>query len=245
MDQLIKSTTLEGIPVVSYDDFWNQFNWKQDQHITIIGTTGCGKTTLELDLVQERDYVIFLGTKEEDETQEELAPLGFRVAHNPKEISLDISHKWVLHPGKPPKNETAQELKIRLRTYYQEALNYAFRQTGWAVIIDEGRFICQFLGLKDEVQLLYLQGRSQHNSVVMGTQRPSWVPLEAFDAATHLFFFKDSDLRNIQRISELAGLDRMAVQRAVPQLESTEEEGGQFLYYNTRTDQKMISKVEL
>ena len=177
MAQAAEDRTLEGIPVVSYGEFWDKFNWKQDQHITIIGTTGCGKTTLELDLVDERDYVIFLGTKEEDETQAELKPLGFRIAHDPSEISLDISHKWVLHPGKPPKRETAQELKNRLRTYYQEALNYCFRQTAWAVVIDEGRFICQFLGLKDEVQLLYLQGRSQHNSVVMGTQRPSWVPL--------------------------------------------------------------------
>jgi hypothetical protein len=233
------------IPVVSYAEFWDEFHWKQSQHITLIGTTGCGKTTLELDLVTERDYVIFLGTKEADETQEELGPLGFRIAHDPSEISLDISHKWVLHPGRPRKGETAPEQKVRLRSYYQEVLTYCFHSTAWAVIIDEGRFICDNLGLKDEVQRLYLQGRSQHNSVVMGTQRPSWVPLEAFDAATHLFFFKDNDQRNIARISELAGLDRRAVQLAVPRLESTEEEGGQFLYYNTRTDKMMISKVEV
>lgn len=236
---------IQGIPIVSYDEFWHNFNWKQDQHITLVGTTGCGKTTLELDLVDERDYVIFLGTKEEDETQEDLGPLGFRIANDPKQISLDVSHKWVLHPGKSKRKETAQELKQRHRQFYQEALNYTFRQTSWAVVIDEGRYISQFLGLKDEVQLLYLQGRSQHNSVVMGTQRPSWVPLEAFDQATHLFFFKDNDVRNIGRVSEMAGLDRQAVQRAVPQLESTEEEGGQFLYYNTRIDKLMISKVEI
>lgn len=237
--------SLEGIPVVSYTDFWDEFHWKQSQHITLIGTTGCGKTTLELDLVDERDYVIFLGTKEMDETQEELGPKGFVIVHDPSEISLDISHKWVLHPGKKRKGETANQEKARLRGYYQEVLTYCFTSTAWAVIIDEGRFICDNLGLKDEVQRLYLQGRSQHNSVVMGTQRPAWVPLEAFDAATHLFFFKDSDLRNIARISELAGIDRVAVQRAVPRLESTEEEGGQFLYYNTRTDKMMISKVEI
>lgn len=238
--------SIMGIPVVDYDTFWNDFVWDQDQHITIIGTTGCGKTTLELDLVDERDYVIFFGTKEEDETQEELGPLGFRIANSPKDISLDISDKWVLHPGKPRnKMETVQDRKVRHRAFYAEGLNYCFRQTSWAVIIDEGRYVCDYLKLKDEVQMLYLQGRSQHNSVVMGTQRPAWVPLEAFDSATHLFFFKDNDLRNIARISELAGLDRMAVQRAVPKLESTLREGGQFLYYNTRIDQMMISKVEL
>lgn len=239
-------STIAGVPVVSYREFWEEFVWQQSKHITIIGTTGCGKTTLELDLISEREYVIFLGTKEIDDTQAELGPLGFRIATDPKEISLDISYKWVLHPGRIKiRGEGSAEMKRRLRGFYQEALDYCFAQTAWAVVIDEGRFICQFLGLKDEVALLYLQGRSQHNSVVLGTQRPAWVAVEAFDAATHLFFFKDNDLKNIQRIAELAGLDKKAVQKAVPQLESTEDEGGQFLYYNTRTDQMMISKVEL
>jgi hypothetical protein len=238
--------TIAGIPIVSYNEFWNEFYWQQSKHITIIGTTGCGKTTLELDLISEREYVIFLGTKEIDDTQAELGPLGFRIATDPKEISLDIAHKWVLHPGKIKiRGETATEMRNRLKGFYQRSLDYVFAQTAWAVIIDEGRFICQFLGLKDEVSLLYLQGRSQHNSVVMGTQRPAWVSLEAFDAATHLFFFKDNDQKNIQRIAELAGLDKRAVGAAVPQLESTEDEGGQFLYYNTRSDQMMISKVVL
>lgn len=237
--------TIQGIPVVSYAEFWDHFHWAQSKHITIVGTTGCGKTTLELDLIDERDYVIFLGTKEKDETQDELGPLGFRIAHDPSEISLDVSHKWVMHPGKRKKGETAGAERARLKDYYRHVLTYCFNSTAWAVIIDEGRFICDFLGLKDEVQRLYLQGRSQHNSVVMGTQRPAWVPVESFDAATHLFFFKDNDLRNIQRISELAGLDRRSVLRAVPRLESTEDQGGQFLYYNTRTDSMMISKVEI
>jgi hypothetical protein len=235
-----------GIEVVSYTDFWNTFLWKQSQHITMIGPTGCGKTTLELDLVEERDYVIFLSTKPQDETQEELGPLGFRLTNRVEEVSLDISDRWVLHPGKARnKHESVNEEKIRHREFFRKALMFCYKQTGWAVIIDEGRYICDYLGLKDEVQVLYLQGRSGYNSVVMGTQRPRWVPLESFDQAMHLFFFKDSDLGNIRRISELAGLDRNAVMLAVPELEATEDTGGQFLYYNTRTGVKMISKVEV
>ena len=235
-----------GIDVVSYADFWDTFVWKQSQHITMIGPTGCGKTTLELDLIEERDYVIFLSTKPQDETQDELGPLGFRLTNNVNEISLDISDRWVLHPGKGRnKNESVNEKKLRHREFFRKALLFCYEQTGWAVIIDEGRYVCDYLGLKDEVQVLYLQGRSGYNSVVMGTQRPRWVPLESFDQAIHLFFFKDSDLGNIRRISELAGLDRNAVMLAVPELEATEDEGGQFLYYNTRTGTKMISKVEV
>jgi|SRR5215469_1527475 len=245
MVSTIAQDSIAGIPVVSYSEFWSVFDYRQYQHITLIGTTGCGKTTLELDLQAEREYVIFLGTKSEDATQDELIPLGFRMIRDPDEISLAISNKWVLHPGGNPSKETAQDVKARLREFYRKALMYTYHQTGWCVVIDEGRFICKFLNLKDEAELLYLQGRSQHNSVIMGTQRPSWVPLESFDAATHLFFFCDNDFNNIKRASELAGLDRKAVMQAVPQLESTVDEGGQFLYYNTRNSEKMISKVEV
>lgn len=233
------------IETVSYVEFWDRFVWQQGQHITIVGTTGCGKTTLELELIDEREYVIFLGTKEIDDTQDELKKLGFVTATDPDDICLDISHKWILRPGGPRKQETAPEERVRHRDYFREALTCVYHQTAWAVVIDEGRYICDYLGLKDEVQRLYSQGRSQYNSVVLGTQRPAWVPLEAFDQSTHLFFFKDSDLKNINRIAELAGLDRRAVQMQVPKLESTEDEGGQFLYYNTRTDEMLISKVEL
>src|SRR5271165_1762482 len=104
--------TVAGIPVVSYNEFWDEFFWQQSKHITIIGTTGCGKTTLELDLMTEREYIIFLGTKEIDDTQAELGPLGFQIASDPKEISLDVSHKWVLHPGQIKiRGEGAPEMK--------------------------------------------------------------------------------------------------------------------------------------
>lgn len=243
------------IPTVSYDDFLAQFNWSQKQHITLVGTTGCGKTTLENDLVTMRDYVLFLSTKPLDETQEELGPLGFAMAKRIEDVTLDISHKWVINPGVPRKRKgkwslssqssTADEIKTHQRNVFREAIMYAYHQTGWCVIIDEGRYICDFLKLKDEATLLYLQGRAGYNSVVMGTQRPRWVPLESFDAATHLFFWHDNDAGNVQRIGELAGMNTRAVIEVVQSLPMTEEEGGHFLYYNTRTDQMLISKVEL
>jgi hypothetical protein len=236
---------LAGIPIVSYDDFRDSFHWKQSQHITMIGTTGCGKTTLELDIMDERDgCVAFIATKPKDETQDELAPLGFRFAQTPRDVMLAVSDRWIFHPGFK-RGESAEQIKIRHRKFYQEILQYLYEQGNWAVILDEGRYVGDFLKLTDQIQLLYLQGRSGYNSVLLGTQRPRYVPLESFDQATHLFFFKDSDLGNIKRISELAGIDRRAVLRAVPELEATEDEGGQFLYYNTRTGKKMISKVEL
>lgn len=216
----------------------DDFDWNQSEYVTLIGTVGQGKTTLELELVGQRDHVLWFGTKTEDETQEELGPLGFRTARKIADIVPDISHKWIINPG-VVKGESVSSMKARQRSVYQEAMMYAFHTGGWCLVLDEGRYITDYLGLKDEVTLIYLQGRSHYVSIVMGTQRPAWVPLEAFDQATHLFFWRDNDSRNIARISELSGLRRQEVMQIVPSLEQH-----QFLYCNTRTDRMVISKVE-
>lgn len=236
--------TRRVIPVVGWDAFLGDFDWRQGEHITLIGTTGCGKTTLENAIEELREYVIFLSTKPLDETQHELGPLGYKVAKKVEDLSLDVSPRWVINPGVPRKAD-AHAIKAHQKRVFQETIMYCYHQTGWTVIIDEGRYICDFLGLKAEATLLYLQGRSGYNSVVMGTQRPRWVPLESFDAATHLFFWRDNDAGNIRRIGELAGLDTQAVMEAVQRLEMTVGEGGQFLYYNTRTGYMCVSKVEV
>ncbi|MGA2655831.1 MAG: hypothetical protein ABSF18_07665 [Gammaproteobacteria bacterium] len=224
-----------------WQDFLDSdFDWVQGEHITMIGTTGQGKTTLELQFVAQRKYWLFLSTKSIDETQEELIPLGFRWANRMSDVSLDLSDKWVINPGGLKKKETVSDMKLRQRPIYREAIATAYHHGGWVLVIDEGRYICDYLGLKDEVTLAYLQGRSHKLSVVMGTQRPRYVPLESFDAATHLFFWRDNDLGNIDRVSELAGLRRMEVRDIVPRLEQYE-----MLYINTRTGLMVITKVDL
>lgn len=226
--------------VTPWQEFFSRdLDFQQGEHVTEIATTGQGKTTLELQLVTLRDHVMFLGTKSEDETQEELGPLGFKFAHNVDEIIPEVSHKWVVNPGTLRKGESVTQMYARQRKVFTDALHKAYVEGRWCVCVDEGRYVCDYLSLKGQVALLYLQGRSQKNSVIMGTQRPRWVPLEAFDQATHLFFWKDNDRQNIARVSEMASLRRDAVMDIVPRLKPH-----QFLYVNTRTDLMVISKVD-
>src|SRR5215831_7796852 len=44
--------------------------WKQDEHISIIGPTGTGKTALAVDLLRIRSYRIFVMTKPADDKLE-------------------------------------------------------------------------------------------------------------------------------------------------------------------------------
>ena len=233
----------DTVPVSNQRTPWGEFlaglRWRQGEHVTLIGPTGCGKTTLTNELVELRGYSIFLGSKRIDETQDELKKLGFVTVPNGDQIHPDVARRWYVKPKVNPKSD-ADAIIAHNRTVIRETLMRAYHEGGWAVFIDEGRYVADILQLKKELVLLLTQGRSQGNSVIVGTQRPRHVPLEAYDQATHIFLWRDPDLQNVARVAEIIGMPRREAQEKVAQLGFHE-----FLYYNTHTGESTISKVEV
>lgn len=236
---MLLSESTNTVEALDWQEFQSLFKWDQGEHITLIGPTGCGKTTLTKALIPMREWNIFLGSKKKDDTQDQLSSMGFEYAGSPAGIHPDISKNWIVKPPFPDKY-SAEQLKRFHAMVFRETLMRAYRDGSWTVYIDEARYITDILGLRDEVVLLLLQGRSQGNSIVLGTQRPRNIPLEAYDQPTHLFFWKDTDLQNVKRAAELAGVNRSRVARAVGALDKHE-----FLYANTRTGVLAISQVDL
>lgn len=234
--------TVVSSPVerVEWDAFLaSHFRWKQGEHITLIGPTGCGKTTLTNELIPIRQYAIFLGSKKKDDTQDKLQKeYGFRLAGDPKQIHPDIARRWLVRPPFK-RGMQAEDIRKAHREVFRETLMRAYADGGWTVFGDELRYLCDFLGLSSECVLLYTQGRSQGNSLVCGTQRPRHVVLEAYDQASHLFFWKDPDTQNVKRIAELAGVNRIEVARVVESLDWHD-----FLYVQPRTGTMVVSRVK-
>ncbi len=217
---------------IPWSEFLKQFDWKQGEHISLIGPTGLGKSTLVSELQEYRKYVVAFITKAKDPTIDKLKKRGFvkiktwEPIHNRNLLWPDIkktSDKW------------------KQQEVFGEALEEIFVAGAWCVWLDEIRYITETLKLGEQVQLLWLQGRSLGISVVACTQRPFKVPQEMYDQATHLFFNKDGDDRNLMRLREISGVvDKQAIKAAIPELEKFE-----FLYCNTRTGYACITKVDL
>jgi hypothetical protein len=205
----------------------------------MVGPTGSGKTTLETAILPRRDFVVFLSTKRIDSTQDELHSMGYKVVHSGRDLNPDVAPLAILRPPWP-ENVSAKELKDLHAGVFREALMRVFQQGHWTVVMDEARYLTKDLGLAAEAELLWLQGRSLKISVVAGTQRPRWIPLEAYDQASHLFFWKDPDRQNVDRIAEMAGLNRRAVEGIVPVLKTH-----QMLYASRVTDELVKTKVEV
>jgi len=223
-------------PVLDWDYFITRvFDWQQDEHVGLIGPTGTGKSNLTYQILPLRSYVAFFATKPRDETLDKFA----------RKAGYIKTPDWPMHKGKGPFKRIvpAQEIPRRIlwpdaRTLYahenqtrvfKTALEDIYAQGGWCVVWDEFWAMCTMLGMEKEARVLLQQARSNKIAFVMGAQRPSRIPLELFDQATHLFFSRDNDERNLERISGIGWLASGPIRYLVASLERY-----QFLYVNTR-----------
>lgn len=213
-------------PAVDYETWFNTFRreWKQGEHISVIGTTGTGKTILETELLKVRDHVVFIATKPEDTSLSRLEKRGYvRVHAFPKHPPDDIDRYLLWVPGA---GSMSPEAQLRDRAVIKDALTRIFegpkggRPGRWAVCIDEARYVSDpaFLGLQQQIKHILIQGRSLKLSLVLGFQRPSWVPAEAYDQPSYLFIAQDNDRRNVQRFREIGGVDGETVAQTVKAL---------------------------
>lgn len=228
------SSNVIALPWEGKHGFDAQWKWRQGEHVTLVGPTGGGKTSLELAILPRREYVLFLSTKRVDSTQDALKKQGYKVIRSAKELHPDIASRVILRPPWP--DVPAKELMAIHAEVFQEALMQVFREGHWTVVCDEARYLTKDLGLATEAQLLWLQGRSLNATVVAGTQRPRWIPLEAYDQATHLFFWRDPDVENVQRIAQMAGLNQREVMDVVLRLRKNE-----ILYSNRDTGDLVVT----
>jgi hypothetical protein len=209
--------TTETTERLSWENAVRRMDWRPGEHVTLIGPTGAGKTELTIRLIELRRWVLFLGTKRIDPTQDRLRRMRFRVIADPAELNPEIDSRFILKPPWPRRANASQVKELHARIF-REGLNRAFHQTGWTVVVDEGRYVAHRLGLSSELELFWMQGRSQSNTLVLGTQRPRYIPLEAYDQASHLFLWRDNDTANISRVAEMAGINRRSVTDIVPRL---------------------------
>lgn len=208
------------------------------EHVAIIGPTGQGKTVLQNNILPLYPFVAVFATKPVDRSMDDLIrdggyvrlakwnPLGFNpnpIEHPRRVIWPDASHIDSIDLQKKVFNEAFAKI-------FREGGRPARNPVGWAIAIDELWYIVNMLGLGKEVKVILLQGRSIGISLIAATQRPAWVPLEIYDQSTHLFFFRDNDSTNLDRISKL---NKNIGSRMADMVANLDHH--QVLYVNTRT----------
>lgn len=236
--ELDDQTAKNGVglpPFLRWGAFLNQFHWHQGEHVTMVGPTGAGKTSLALQILPRRDYVIVLATKKRDISL--YRPLEKQGYVTQTDLDLD----WERFPRiiyKPPLDEPTRRALEEQAEDFSEALVEVFQVGNWCLYGDEIRYLTDNLKLKSEMDVLWLQGRSLGISIMVSTQRPVSIPLLAFDQATHLFIWKTTLRDDVLRVAEFGGDRSEEIRWTVPRLPEHE-----LLYVNTRTGQLVRTNI--
>lgn len=240
MSDVAAAQRVERLP---WDEFLTRLAWRQGEHVSLIGPTGGGKTTLALALLPRRQFVIAFGTKpttpgKQDKTLTTLVKqdgwkLVRTVEQMPDNVQIHRSFRVVFWPKYlTPEDEPRQAYQIGRQ------MAEAFTEGGWCLYLDELWWLERKLGLTRLVESILTQGRALGISVVVGTQRPAFVSLLIYDQPTHVFFWRDNDERNLKRIAGMNGLHSRLIRETVSSLDKYE-----CLYVNTRTGQMLVTKA--
>lgn len=215
--------TTPQLTLAEFLNYWSR-NWEQGEHVTMIGPTGTGKTTLAKFLLRRRRYVTSFNTKGADATAQKMAKQEGYVIQRKR---WDGAHadKIMLWP----QGRSQEEVEHYQLHIFRDAINRMYRQRNWCMYFDEVSYLCDFLGMNKTMRWLLQQGRSNGISVMACTQRPAFVPLAFYDQPEHLFFWNDNDETNLKRIRNIGGKDGLEIKRTVQDLAWRE-----VLYVHTR-----------
>lgn len=184
---------------VSRSEWLANLDWRQGEHIVVVGETGTGKTTLIRDVMPLRDWVVVVAVKRRDDTLD-----TFKGYTRCKDWPPPLNVRRAILDARPRRlGDRASQAKL-----VRKMMDHLFFAGGWAADFDDAGFIMHSLGLKDDFVTLLNQGRSLGLSIVSTMTRPSsataGVPLEAFSQVRHTILFPTGDGGEYRRMAQLA-----------------------------------------
>jgi hypothetical protein len=195
---------------VEWDDFLTYFasQWRQGEHVAIVGPTGCGKTTCAVGITGLRKWVLALDAKGGDST---LQKSGYqRVSEWP----LPKPVRNAIAEGRPARlvmgflPRTMPEI-ANLKTLLRDTVEGVWIDGGWTIEIDEAQIITdrKMMNLGPQIEQLLVAARDKKISVINLFQAPAWVPTATTRQATWVFIFRTRDVGVIKTLAEKIGRD--------------------------------------
>lgn len=245
------------LPFTPWAQFFDRFDWRQGEHVTVVGPTGMGKTTVIRAILPKRyasrGAVAVLATKSRDRNLEAWAradgmttvrswppkpPTIWRQPRdvvNPDGSTTAWDHRLMVWPR--PSGVALGDLDEHIAETHRAAFTDMYWAGNWCIVAEELWELSR-LGLDREMSQVWTQGRSAGLSLVGATQRPVDIPLFAYSQPSHLFMFGDNDEVNLRRLQGIGGMSGATLRESVKALR-----GFDVLYIGTRTRDLIRTRV--
>lgn len=209
-------------------DLWQ---YKAGQHVTIVGPTDWGKTTLAYQLMEKSATPdlpgISLVMKPEDDTVDLWVPgMGHKIVRSWPPVLKPWEDKPPGYALWPPHTFDATTDDARLYWEFKRCISQVYgrrigkRKIPGAILFsDEVAGLARLWDLDRQLDNVWERGRTQKCGIWGASQRPYNVPQNAYGMASHLFVGNDPDLRSRKRYGEIGGIDAKLVENASMELE--------------------------
>lgn len=232
-------------PAVPWDTVYRYLaaEFKQGDHVAIIGPTGSGKTHVAFPVAELRSYVIVVACKPKDDLVTDALSRGYWLNQTdeleiPYSDGLPLHRRVVYWPRlgdrarrKMPQSRVLAAEKAHQKPRVGAAIGYVRNEGHWCLVLDEGTWVCRDLNLQRDVDSALFQFRTLNSSVIILGQRPSWMGRYVLSSPTHLFLFNTNDGDDRKALGDVSGVDGKLVAELVSRLDYERHE---FLYIDTR-----------
>ena len=150
-----RQAEVEPVEFVDWQDVYEMLSsdFRQGDHVTIIGPTGAGKTHIAVEVAELRTYVLFIACKPRDPLIEDLRHRGYYVTRDLELAYVEgrPMHRrvvyWPRFSERETKGDQLREQHLQSAAV-RKAFSYARRNGSWCLVIDEGTWVCRDLKLQ-------------------------------------------------------------------------------------------------